>query len=132
MSQIKPTQIIPGRRVQTNPNSPLPVDLDPAQRNLILEPGTTISDPVADTGSGEFGSGEEAESPLNSTGNTSTESVLEQEDPVPSTPAILSVKEQIIKFQPDGTAKIDLILEVQDIEDAVEYDIRVAKDAGNL
>jgi hypothetical protein len=122
MSQIKPTQIIPGRENRINPASSLPVDLDPIQRSLVLDPIVTIDNPVVDQ------SGITSED----FALQSTESVLAQSDPVPATPAILSVKEQIVKFMPDGTAKIDLILEVQDIQGAVEYDIRVAKDAGTV
>lgn len=127
MSQIKPTQIIPGRENKVNPVSALPVDLDPSQRSLIIEPVTTVENPAADSGIGipPLGTGEAA-------ALQSVESVLEQTDPVPYTPAIISVKQQIVKFMPDGTAKVDVVLEVQDIPKAVEYDIRIAKDAGDL
>lgn len=125
MSQIKPTQIIPGRENKINPISALPVDLDPAQRGLALQPITTVENPVADQASIPVTS-------ENVTALQSTESMLAESDPIPGTPAIISVKQQIVKFMPDGTAKIDLILEIQDIDRAVEYDIRVAKNAGNV
>lgn len=125
MKQIKPTQIIPGRESRINPASALPVDLDPVQRGLLLQPVTTATDPLPE-GSEGVSPGEEAVS------LQSTETMLAESDPTPSVPAIIGVKEQIIKFMPDGTAKIDLILEIQDIDNAVEYDIRVAKDAGNV
>lgn len=124
MSQIKPIQIIPARESKQNPGSTLPIDLNPVQRDFIVDPVTTINDPSPDLDIGETGS-ELAQS-------ESTEAVLEQSDPIPATPAIIGVKEQIITFQPDGTARVDIVLEVQDIEGAVEYDVRVAKDAGNL
>lgn len=130
MSQIKPTQIIPTRILQQNPVSALPVDLNPAQRNLLIGPTTTAAGEVDSTGT-ENDSGPEA-TPLATSTPLSTESTVALSDLTPATPAILSVKEQIIKFAPDGSAKIDVILEVQDIDGAVEYDIRVAKDAGNL
>lgn len=128
MSQIKPTQIIPARILQQNPVSALPVDLNPSQRNLLTGPSTTVAGEVDNVGT-ENDSGPEASAPATS---LSTESTLVLSDPTPATPAIVSVKEQVIKFMPDGSAKIDLVLEVQDIEGAVEYDIRVAKDSGNL
>lgn len=118
MSQIKPTQIIPGRENRTNPASGLPIDLDPAQRSILIQPIVTVDTPDQNTGE-QFAL-------------QTTESILVESDPVPGTPAIISVKEQIVKFMPDGTAKIDVILEIQDISKAVEYDIRVAKDAGNV
>lgn len=127
MSQIKPTQIIPGRQVRPNPITGFPVDLSPAQRSLLAV--------QAEPANRDFGSEGQLVGPDTSgftIGTVGTESVLQQEDPTPSTPAILSVKEQIVKFMPDGTAKIDVILEVQDIAGAVEYDIRVAKNAGDL
>lgn len=124
MTQIKPIQIIPGRENQVNPVSPLPIDLNPAQRSLIINPVTTVDNPIPDESIGDAG-GETVTT-------ESVESVLASADPVPPTPVIISVKEQIIRFQDDGTAKIDVILEVQDVEGAVEYDIRVAKDSGNL
>lgn len=123
MSQIKPTQIIQGRPVRTNPNSAMPVDLNPNQRSLVIEQPPTVGNLTIDASTGEI---------IDQNSVTGTESVLQQEDPTPSTPAIISVKQQIVKFMPDGTAKVDLILEVQDVVNAVEYDIRVAKDAGNV
>jgi hypothetical protein len=124
MTQIKPIQIIPGKDNRTNPASSLPIDLNPAQRSVIINPIVTTDNPVTDDLVGDVG----AETVV----NESTESVLEASDPVPATPAIIGIKEQIISFQADGTAKIDVVLEVQDIDGAVEYDIRVAKYAGNL
>lgn len=124
MTQIKPIQIIPGKENKVNPVSALPVDLNPIQRNLVLDPVFTTNNPTPEPG---VDPGD-----VEGFSNESTESVLQSSDPNPAVPAIISVREQIIKFQPDGTAKIDVILEVQDIAEAVEYDIRVAKDAGNI
>ena len=123
MSQVKPTQIIPSRQIKTNPNTAMPVDLNPSQRNLTIEQSVPLGNVTMDPVTGEV---------LDQGSTTGTESTLQQEDPTPSTPAIISVKQQIVKFMPDGTAKIDVILEIQDIPNAVEYDIRVAKDAGTL
>lgn len=122
MSQIKPTQIIPGRKVRTNPNTAMPVDLDPAQTNLVIEGSSVVGQLSIDPNTGE----------IVDQSSVNTESQLQQENATPSTPAIIGVKEQIVKFMPDGTAKIDIILEVQDINGAVEYDIRVAKNAGTV
>ena len=124
MSQIKPTQILPGRGNRVNPVSSLPIDLEPSQRGTPVQPATDVEKSVIEQG-------------IEQTTNAdfslqSTESMLSESDPTPGTPAIISVKDQIVKFMPDGTAKIDLILEIQDIDKAVEYDIRVAKNAGNL
>ena len=123
MSQIKPTQIIPERQIRSNPNIAMPVDLNPSQRNIIAEQPAVLGSVTIDPTTGEI---------INQGGSTGTESTLQQEDPTPSAPAIISVKQEIVKFMPDGTAKVDIILEIQDIDGAVEYDIRVAKDAGTL
>jgi hypothetical protein len=123
MSQIKPTQIIQGRKVKTNPNTAMPVDLNPSQRTLVIDQGAILGNLTIDPVTGEI---------TDQGSVTGTESTLQQEDLTPSTPAIISVKQQIVKFMPDGTAKVDIILEIQDINGAVEYDIRVAKDAGTL
>jgi hypothetical protein len=69
-------------------------------------------------------------------GETSNEGISspgDQHPPfVPATPLILSVKSQQVTFKPDGTATIDVILDVQDVPGVVEYDIRISKNAGNL
>jgi hypothetical protein len=101
----------------------MPVDLNPNQRSLVIEQSAPLGNVTINPITGEV---------VDQGSVTGTESILQQEDPTPSTPAIISVKQEIVKFMPDGTAKVDLILEVQDIAKAVEYDIRVAKDAGTL
>lgn len=50
----------------------------------------------------------------------------------PDTPTILSVVSQTVSHKPDGTSTIDVVLKVSDINGASEYDVRVAKSAGNL
>jgi len=51
---------------------------------------------------------------------------------VPETPAILSIVSQEIRFSPDGKAIVDIILEIQDVPNAIEYDVRITKSAGTL
>lgn len=132
MSQIKPTQLIAEKEVRPNPSTPFPSDLTPGQRGLRLDPVFTARDSEVDTtGDGDGFGGDEAVAPT--TLDTSSQAVvLEESDPIPQTPRVIGVKEQIISFQPDGSAKIDVILEVEDIPGVTEYDIRVAKDSGNL
>lgn len=50
---------------------------------------------------------------------------------IPRSPAIISVINQSTSFKPDGTAVVDLILEIEDVG-TYEYEIRVTKDAGNV
>ena len=125
--QIKPTRILPERITRTNPYSGLPSDLESLRR------GTPKDVPLD-----EFASSEEAgvDSVDVDTGTATAGSVetlgAAIVEPTPTTPAIIGVKEQVVGFNPDGTTKIDLVLEVEDVEGAVEYDIRVAKGEGNL
>lgn len=51
---------------------------------------------------------------------------------VPQTPTIIGVKEQRVIISDDGTATIDVVLEVEDISGVDEYEVRISKDAGNL
>jgi len=67
-----------------------------------------------------------------STGGTNYGDNLNDTVQNPPTPAIKSVKSQIVNIADDGTVTVDLVLDVQDIPGITEYDIRVAKDAGNL
>lgn len=48
------------------------------------------------------------------------------------TPAIIQIKSQTVNILEDGTATIDVVLEVEDIQGVFEYDLRVAKDAGTV
>jgi hypothetical protein len=123
MSQIKPTQIIPSKVSSTSPNVAMPVDLDPNQRSLVIENKVSLGNLSIDPQTGNI---------LDQNTSTGTESLLQQDDATPSTPAIITVKQQVVKIMPDGTSKIDVVLEVQDIPGAVEYDIRVAKSAGTV
>lgn len=67
-----------------------------------------------------------------STGGTDYGDNLNDTVQLPATPAIKGVKSQIVNIADDGTVTIDIVLDVQDIPGITEYDIRVAKDAGNL
>jgi hypothetical protein len=130
--QIKPTQITTGRGVRRNPNVPLPRDLDQSQmpEGIITVDGTIATSGQSNGTVAATNSDQSAAS--GGTTVLSPDTAVQAESFVPRTPAILSVKSQTVGFQPDGTAKVDLVLVVEDIDGAVEYDIRVAKDAGNL
>jgi len=51
---------------------------------------------------------------------------------IPSTPTVLGIKEQTVRFSSDGTAVIDVTLDLANVSEAIEYDIRITKDAGNV
>ncbi len=112
MAQIKSNDIIQEENKRVNPINPLPRDL--AQSGI-----TDGNSPV----------------PTIKTETKIEESTApNQVDParIPEAPAVLSVKSQTVRFTSDGTSVIDLVLVVQDVADAVEYDVRVTKDAGSV
>lgn len=123
MPQIRPNQIISAKPIKVNPTMASPRDLTGIALSLeeILQRGN-VSTPATDGLSDVIDD------------NTfiSPDTSNQIEHPPPRTPAILGVKSQTVGFQPDGTAKIDLVLIVEDLDGITEYDIRVAKDAGNL
>lgn len=120
MNQIKPTQITEIQPKRPNPNISLPRDLKsfvPSSDALDQLSGATAS---------------KLASSVNSIDLIDVEEQAPLDQIVPQTPVILSIKSQTIGFQPDGTSKVDVVLEIQDVDNAVEYEIRVAKNAGNL
>ncbi len=118
--QIRPNQVIPTKTSKANATSPFPRDLTGAD--------LTIDDILQQYSlDGVNGLVDVTDSSY-----TSPDASNELDTLPPRTPAILGVRSQTVGFQPDGTAKVDLVLIVEDIDGITEYDIRVAKDAGNL
>lgn len=122
MSQIRPNQVIQNKPSKANPVSAFPRDLSGVE--LILDEKVEQNAITLTTQDGI----------LDVTENTyiSPDTSTQIENSPPRTPAIIGVRSQTVGFQPDGTAKVDLVLIVEDIDGITEYDIRVAKNAGNL
>lgn len=126
MEQIRATQIIPVRELEQNPYVPPPRDLklntkEPSgaiPKNNLAVPlnaeGENIASAQSPAGSSDYGDG------------------LNDAAQPPAVPHIISVKQQIVNMHEDGTATIDVILNVEDIKGVTEYDLRVAKNAGNI
>lgn len=123
MDQIRENKIISPGEVEQNPFFAPPRDLiistkeSTAARNAGTSSQTTIQEQdafIVGAGAIDYGQGS----------NDAAQS--------PSTPAIIGIKEQIVNIGDDGKATIDVILIVEDIKGVTEYDIRVAKNAGNL
>lgn len=110
MGQIKQSQILPEEQKEPNPIVGLP-------RDFVLPNLSTNSNKLVDKSM--------------NTDNTSITPIVDVE-PAPMTPAILSLKEQIVIFNSDGSARVDVILDVEDVLSAVEYDVRVTKSAGTV
>lgn len=122
MEQIKSDQIVPSK-VADNTVTSIPRDLgqivgDKRKKSL----GLIIAD-----GPGGSTSNPDSISPI----NDSVE-VLNPASKIPSTPQLISIKSQTINIKPDGTAAVDIIIDVEDVRNAVEYEVRITKGAGNL
>src|SRR5215217_4269248 len=119
MTQIKENQII---------SSPTP------ERNPVVSPPRDLAFTVVDNAKS---SAQSVLSPsLQQATNTEVQSTNYTGDIAaiqnPATPAILSVKSQIVNMQDDGTSTINVVLVVQDISGVIEYDIRVAPVVASL
>lgn len=127
MAQIRATQIIPVRELEQNPyvSPPRDLALNTKEGNGTAAPKTSLTVPLAPAG--------ENIAPVVTPGglNNYGEGLNDAAQP-PAVPHIISVKQQIVNIHDDGTSTIDVILNVEDVKGVTEYDIRVAKDAGNL
>lgn len=52
--------------------------------------------------------------------------------PPPDTPAFIGVKSQSVKIKDDGTYAIDIVIEVEDIRNVSDYEVRISKSAGSV
>lgn len=64
---------------------------------------------------------------LDSESSPSTPSI-----PLPETPNLIGIKSQTVKIKEDGTYVIDLIIEVEDLRNVSDYEVRISKGAGNI
>lgn len=121
MTQIKQNQIVPNSNKDVFfPNYSLPRDLVASDDRIWSgqDPNTTFSSLPGEVIEGEIPTSHQPQD-----GSTSI---------TPDAPLILSVKSQTVSFKSDGSIAIDVVLEVQDIPNVSEYDIRVAKNAGSI
>lgn len=52
--------------------------------------------------------------------------------PRPETPQLMGIKSQVIKIKDDGTYAVDVIIEVEDIRNVSDYEVRISKSAGTI
>ncbi len=52
--------------------------------------------------------------------------------PIPDTPALIGVKSQNVKIKDDGTYLVDVVIEVEDIRNVSDYEVRISKGAGSI
>lgn len=51
---------------------------------------------------------------------------------IPETPSLIGVKSQAVKIKDDGTYSIDIVIEVEDIPNVSDYEVRISKSAGSI
>jgi len=125
MEQIRATQIIPVRELSQNPfvAPPKDLELNTKESNGTVVPKASISVPI--------NTGIDYDPVLNPGGLSYGDGLNDAAQP-PAVPHIIGIKEQIVNMHDDGTSTIDLVLKIEDIPGVTEYDIRIAKDNGNL
>ncbi len=52
--------------------------------------------------------------------------------PLPDTPQLVGIKSQNVKIKEDGTYAVDVIIEVEDIRNVSDYEVRISKGAGSI
>lgn len=52
--------------------------------------------------------------------------------PKPETPQLIAIKSQSVKIKDDGTYAIDVIIEVEDVKNVSDYEVRISKGAGTI
>lgn len=122
MEQIRQDQVVPSK-VPNNTVLPIPRDLGQVfgagrtkKLGLILPDGTPNVD----------GSPGSIVQPGDSIENINKPSTI------PGTPSLIAIKSQTINIKPDGTAVVDVILDIENIKNATDYEVRVSKGEGNL
>lgn len=113
MTQIKPSQIISDQNSRENLDTALPVEL--------IQQGQQTNISTLNTSKPTDIQSQIINSPLSSGENTT-----------PQTPYVKSIKSQLVNFQPDGTTTIDVTLEVTDINNISQYEVRISKKVGSL
>ncbi len=51
---------------------------------------------------------------------------------IPDTPSFIGVVTQNVKIKDDGTYAVDIIIEVEDILNVSDYEVRISKSAGSV
>lgn len=115
MKQINSDQIV-DNRIPENTVKPIPRDLSDVKSN---ESGKS--------GLGFINSGS---SPVD--GHSPSTGTPANQNIPPATPALIGVKSQNVKIKDDGTYTIDVVIEVEDITNVSDYEVRISKSAGSI
>jgi hypothetical protein len=127
MSQISTSNVIKTPEVVLHPAFFLPPDVidvrvadtsDPSQEDGVTYDDVIEADDVID-GSSDSGG-------ISDTPNVSTDDDGEGVEVLP-TPQWMTIVDQQVRIAPDGKAVVDVVIELEDVTGATEYDVRITK-----
>lgn len=121
MAQVDADQIV-DNKIPVSPVKPIPRDLG---GDLAIAPG-------APSRRRESPTPPDLSNPFTPNVGAMPGDAIEQPTPrpsVPTTPALIRIKSQTINMKDDGTATVDVVLEVEDIKGVTDYEVRISKDA---
>lgn len=130
MDQIKTTNVIQAPEVVINPAFFLPPDVvdvrvgdtsDPTEEDGVTYDDVIDADDVLTDDDGSS----------TDDGDTGTPSVPTDDDgegaEMLPTPQWMNIIDQQVRIAPDGKAVVDVVIELEDITGATEYDVRITK-----
>jgi len=118
VKQIDSDQIVENG-IPDNPIKPIPRDLGSLKTSSSSQSGLGLLNLSNNNTSGSI--------PLEPESSPPTPSI-----PLPETPNLIGVKSQTVKIKEDGTYAIDLVIEVEDIRNVSDYEVRISKSAGTI
>lgn len=129
MSQIKTTNVIKAPEAVLHPTFFLPPDVidmrvadtsDPSEGDgVTFDDIVDVDDVLSDDALG-------FEDGISDTPNISTDDDGEGVEVLP-TPQWMTIIDQQVRIAPDGKAVIDVVIELEDVTGATEYDVRMTK-----
>lgn len=124
MSQISTANVIKKPDVVLDPQFFLPPDVVDVRVGRASDPveddGVTFDD-VVDADDAFVEDGEIADTP-----NIPTDDDGEGAEMLP-TPQWMNIIDQQVRIAPDGKAVVDVVIELEDVTGATEYDVRITK-----
>lgn len=128
MSQISTANVIKAPEVILNPAFFLPpdvVDVRVADTSEPTEDDGVTYDDVIDADD-VIVDGSEVDSGISDTPNIPTDDDGEGAEMLP-TPQWMNIIDQQVRIAPDGKAVVDVVIELEDVTGAAEYDVRITK-----
>lgn len=127
MSQISTANVIKTPEVVLHPTFFVPSDVVDVRVQDISDPseedGVTYDDVIDAV---DVIDGSTDDSGISDTPNVSTDDDGEGVEVLP-TPQWMSIVSQQVRISPDGKAVVDVVIELEDVTGATEYDVRITK-----